>query len=84
MGYVLGVFVSTPFLWAWINNIPVTTDLRLVIPVMLLVWFIVWILGSKQVGKPDHVKQMFITWSICAGLSIIARPIVDYFRMGGV
>ena len=84
MGYVLGVFVSTPFLWAWVNNKPTTTDLRLLIPVMLLVWFIAWILGPKRAGKPDIVRQMFVTWSICTGLSIIAPPIVDYFRMGGM
>ncbi len=84
MGYILGVLASIPFLWAGVKNQPATVDLRVAIPVMLLVWFIAWILGPKQTGKPDVVRQMFIVWSICVGLSIIAWPIVDYFRMGGV
>lgn len=81
MGYILGVLASTPIILAGINK-PASANFVLTILATLLAWFIAFVLKTTRDDKPNVVRQMFITWTVCAGLSIIAWPIVDYFRMG--
>ncbi|HEY4515587.1 MAG TPA: hypothetical protein VJH67_00130 [Candidatus Paceibacterota bacterium] len=83
MGYILGVFASTPLILAGLKK-PASANFVLIVLAILLAWFVAFVLKTTRDGKPNVVRQMFITWSVCAGLSIIAWPIVDYFRMRGM